>query len=107
MSASAAATSATAMASASASGRARATNKHDPEEPAPHLMRGGNRFSDQVMRRNRHDPEKWEPVFGSGHALKNCNRVLLACPCANPLTWRMMHSRISAGRHSCVQHWPL
>jgi hypothetical protein len=32
------------------------------------IPKSGNRFSDQIMRIQTHDPEKWEPVFGSGHA---------------------------------------
>jgi len=36
-----------------------------PKKPAPHLMRGGPRFSDKIMREQMaHDPEKWAPVFG-------------------------------------------
>jgi hypothetical protein len=28
----------------------------------------GNRFSDKIMRKTAHDPEKWVPVFGQDHA---------------------------------------
>jgi hypothetical protein len=30
--------------------------------------KSGYRFSDQVMRNETHDPEKWRPVFRKGHA---------------------------------------
>jgi hypothetical protein len=33
------------------------------KKPAPHLMRGGYRFSDKIMRQKSHDPEKVGAVF--------------------------------------------
>jgi hypothetical protein len=33
------------------------------------IPKSGNRFSDKIMRKiAKHDPEKWEPVFGQDHA---------------------------------------
>ena len=32
------------------------------------IPKSGNRFSEKIMRRETHDPEKWEPVFGKDHA---------------------------------------
>jgi hypothetical protein len=28
----------------------------------------GGRLSEKIMRGRKHDPEKWEPVFGKDHA---------------------------------------
>jgi hypothetical protein len=32
------------------------------------IPKSGFRFSDQIMLKEKHDPEKWTPVFGSDHA---------------------------------------
>jgi hypothetical protein len=34
------------------------------------IPKSGHRFSEKIMRKQdaRHDPEKWEPVFGQDHA---------------------------------------
>jgi len=32
------------------------------------IPKSGTRFSDKIMRKTKHDPEKWEPVFGQDHA---------------------------------------
>jgi hypothetical protein len=31
------------------------------------IPKSGYRFSDKIMIRQEHDPEKWEPVFGQDH----------------------------------------
>jgi hypothetical protein len=31
-------------------------------------LAGGNRLSEKIMREQKHDPEKWKPVFGKDHA---------------------------------------
>jgi hypothetical protein len=66
--------------------------------------KSGYRFSDKVMRRSKahdpekwapvfgqghaqskaHDPEKWAPVFGQGHAQKNAHDPEKACPGLDP-----------------------
>jgi len=32
------------------------------------IPKSGNCFSDRIMRLNKHDPEKWQLLFGSDHA---------------------------------------
>jgi len=32
------------------------------------IPKSGNYFSDKIMRRKKHDPEKWELLFGQDHA---------------------------------------
>jgi hypothetical protein len=35
------------------------------------IPKSGNRFSEEIMlKKKKHDPEKWEPVFGRDHAQK-------------------------------------
>jgi hypothetical protein len=34
------------------------------------IPKSGYRFSEKIMRKNTHDPEKWVPVFGKDHAQK-------------------------------------
>jgi len=32
------------------------------------IPKSGYRFSEKIMRKDKHDPEKWVPVFGKDHA---------------------------------------
>jgi hypothetical protein len=42
------------------------------------IPKSGNRFSEKIMLQLKHDPEKWEPVFGIDHASeKYYGRVLV------------------------------
>src|SRR4051794_25230851 len=41
------------------------------------IPKSGYRFSEQVMLRQEHDPEKWIPVFGTGHAPSKVSAMAL------------------------------
>jgi hypothetical protein len=39
------------------------------------IPKSGNRFSEKIMLKQEHDPEKWGPVFGKDYAqTKNLKR---------------------------------
>jgi hypothetical protein len=38
------------------------------------IPKSGIRFSEKIMREQKHDPEKWDPVFGKDHARTNAGR---------------------------------
>jgi hypothetical protein len=40
------------------------------------IPKSGSRFSEKIMLKQKHDPEKWKPVFGKDHAqTKNCGVI--------------------------------
>jgi len=59
------------------------------------IRKSGTRFSEKIMLKKMHDPEKWNPVFRKDHAPQNCPHAFTAqrnaqlpaaraCSCSRP-----------------------
>jgi hypothetical protein len=58
------------------------------------IPKSGNRFSDKIMLKKKHDPEKWKPIFGQDRAQKKLRtREGRQGPSSGP-TKRSGHGRI-------------